>query len=1298
MGESAGTLVEVFRGTLADHGDRIALEFGEEKLTYRELWRRSGAVARMLTDRGVGPGDRIVLFLPRGTDMFAAMLGVLLSGAAYVPCDPRFPWDRVLGIVKDSGAKLLVTASDLPSQPTVPRLLLDDVRADLAALDLTHWKPPTPPGPDDVAYVIYTSGSSGKPKGVLVPHRCAAAFVAAEGSVLDLRATDVVYQGFSLSFDMSVEEIWTAFAAGATLFVGDSATVLGGPGLGAYLARRGVTVLHCVPTLLAMQEQEIASLRLLNLGGEPCPPELVTRWARPGRRVLNTYGPTETTVTATYAELTPGDPVTIGRPLPGYAAFVVDEHLRPVADGTEGELCIGGVGVAAGYLNDPDLTSKKFVELALDGGAKQRIYRTGDRVRRDAEGRLVFLGRIDEQVKIRGYRVELAEVDGALAAASGYPAATALVADREGIATLVGYLVAPSGAALDAQKIDQGLRRALPPYMIPALLTTVADLPRLPSGKLDRKRLPFPDSALPMREGGVPPRTLTELRIHGVWTEVFAPRRVSIDDDFFLDLGGHSLRASVAVSRCRAIRGLERLAVGDLYAHPTIRDLAAWLDANAEAGLAPPPVPAAPFTAVPPGRYWACATAQTAVLPLLFGVFGLQWLFPYLAYSSLINAEEPRALALATALVGYAAAVPLSALLAILVKWLVLGRLEPGDYPMWGSVYFRWWLVRRVMGLVPTYLFAGSPWFGIYLKLLGAKIGRGVFLGMYRVDAPDLLEVGDGSSLGFGAAIGTCAVEGGMFRVRRTTVGRDARVGNAATLGLGSAVGDGATLEDLSALSESAHVPAGERWEGAPARRVTARPRPEAAPRPTLLSEVSYSLCYLPFVLVMPLAAIAPIMPGLMVLSELDRHTEGYGFLWAAPLLALIFVVATCVQAVVFKWLLLGRMKAGTVSIRSFSYLRYWLVSRLMEIGLDFVKPLYATLYLAPWYRLLGIAVAPRSEVSTASSVAFDLLTLGEECFIADGVSLGAPRFDRGTGTFAATSVGRRSFLGNSAVVPGGTRIGENVLVGVLSKAPEATEPGKSWFGSPPIALPKRQVLTQFDEGSTFRPPRRLVHLRLAVEAVRILLPLSCIILLSSVLISELVDLQQDSFLPLPMVLGFPFLSMLVGVTAAILTAFVKLVVVGRYVPRIAPLWSLFVWRSELVTCLYENLMVPLLLEHLRGTPWINFYLRLLGTRVGARVYTDTTDITEHDVVEVGDDVALNEDCGLQTHLFEDRIMKIGRVKIGARSSVGSNAIVLYDAVLEPDVVLGDLTLVMKGEVVPERSRWEGSPAAPMRG
>ncbi len=1297
-------LHEIFEATYRRHVSRGAVRLlGDDPensrrtaLSYAALRERSLRFAHQLLAMGISRGDRIVICLPRGLDQYMAILGTLWAGACYVPVDWSYPQDRIDFIAQDSGARLIVTGSQRAAEMPLQTLIVDAALGDLAAHEATLLdREDTGGSPDDLAYIIYTSGTTGRPKGVMITHRNACHLVRSECAILALEPEDKVFGGFSLAFDMSVETMWSAFFVGAELLVANEAIAKAGPDVALTLAAEGVTVWHVVPSLLTLVEAEMPTLRLVNLGGEACPPDLVDRWARPGLRLLNTYGPTETTVTATWTEVQPGRRVTIGRPLPGYSAWIVDEALQPVAAGAEGELVIGGPGVGAGYVNRPDMTAEKFVTTPFDGpeGVPVPIYRSGDLVRLDSVGDIEFLGRIDTQVKIRGFRVELGEIEAVIA---DDPAVAQCVVqlfrDDDGAEFLAAFVVARPGTAIDLAAARARVRDRLPNYMRPAGYEVLDALPTLPaSGKVDRKALQRPAATPAEDRETVAPATALEAQLHAIWAEAFAPQKISVLDDLFEDLGGHSLKAARLVSAIRRSPGLAAAAIQDLYAAPTIRALAERLKDK----LVTEETPALPYHRIAAAKRWLCWLAQTIALIPIYSVAGLQWFFPYIAYTHFAG-DMSRLDALLLSGLSFIAIPPLAMLSSILVKWLVIGRFRAGDYPLWGAYYFRWWFVRRFSEVIATPYLAGTPMIRAYYRLLGAKIGDRAFLGRGNIDAADLVTIGDHGVISDYAMLATSSVERGILRLGPVTLGKGAFVGSMAVVGRDCTIGDHAALEDLSALPGGVNIPAGESWSGSPAVRIKSGLAPRADQDASKRRRALIGGALTIAALLLPLVAILPIAPGLVTMIELDWRSEGYTYLLISPCLAITYVLLMCLLTVAAKRLILGTVSPGRYSIHSWFYVRFWFVQQINDLALRLLHPIYATLYVIPWYRALGVRVGRRAEISTAAAIVPDLVDIGPESFIADAVLFGAARVEPGAIELAHTRIGRRSFIGNSALLPTGTTIGDDVLIGVLSKPPEngaAAEPNGTWFGSPPISLPVRQQVGLFDEGARFNPSKRLVATRLAIEAVRITLSLTLFVAFFSILLSvvgSLDDLDNGSYL---IVLLFPFLYLGFALACGFSVVLLKWLVMGRYKPTTQPLWSTFVWRTELVTATYENLAVPNLLEPLRGTPWLPAYLRLLGCRIGKRCYLDTTDVTEYDLVEIGDDVALNDFSGLQTHLFEDRVMKVSGVKVGDRATLGSYAIVLYDAEIGEDAQLGDLSVVMKGETLPPGTSWEGAPA-----
>lgn len=1305
-------LHELFERQVDVQPQQIAVLCGEGRLTYDQLDRAANRLARRLQALGVGPGTLVGMLLPRSANVYVALLAILKSGAAYVPIDPDYPPERVSDILADSQACALVTVSEMAPRHAafaghVVRLDADrdalacerDERLSIADR-AAHWR--------SLCYVIYTSGSTGRPKGVEIEHRSACHLVRAEGRLFQVQPEDRVFQGFSIAFDASVEEVWLAFFAGATLVVGTAEMIRSGPALAGTLTAAGVTVLSCVPTLLAMIEDDLPTVRLLILGGEVCPAPLVERWCRPGRRMVNTYGPTEATVIATWTDCDPAAPVTIGRPLPNYEAWILDSSLEVAAIGEPGELYLAGVGLARGYTRRPELTAEKFVEHQFPGEASpRRLYKTGDLARLALSGDIEFLGRIDSQVKLRGFRIELTEIESALLESPEVAAAIATVSpNAAGVDQLVAYVTLRGGQSIDEAAVRGRLRARLPVYMVPAIIDVLEELPLLPSGKLDRKRLPAPRAraaTAPASDAARQPMSDCEAAIHAVWAELFAPLGVSLADDFFLDLGGHSLLAAQMVSRLRKDPRFEGVSMRDVYQHPTIAALAVQLApaaAETTASSAGVDADGEELPWCPPSklRHFVCGAAQAVTLYFVLGFFSLQWLGPYLAFTRMIDNDYSAPEAILGAFATLLGIYPLMLCLAVAAKWLVIGRYKSGDYPLWGWYYFRWWLVNSIVGSIPVNYLAGTPLVNWFFRAMGAKIGPNVHLASDDCSTFDLLSIGADTAIGVDASLTGCTVERGWLRLGPVSIGERCFVGTRAVVREHASLADGAKLEDLSMLPRGVHIPKGERWSGSPARRSAAARAPREFRRPSLARRALFGAAYALGIMIFPVMVMAAIFPGMMLMNHLNYADDYYWYLSASPLVAASFVVLLCLEIALAKRLLLGRVAAGTYPLDSAFCLRKWFFDQLLELSLDVVGPLYATIYLAPWYRLLGAKLGRRAEISTASFISPDLLEIGEEGFVADSVSLGAARIEDGQATIAATRIGARSFVGNSALLPPGATVGDDCLIGCLSQPPAtipgAEQAGTSWLGSPAFFLPVRQQSQAFPVENTFRPTRWLYVQRGLIELCRIILPSTCFIAITSVLLS-VVLLIHDEIALWKLLLLFPLLYAWAGAVATLFVVLLKWLLIGRYRAAERPLWSSFVWRAELVANLHEHLADLFLTGKLAGTPFLCWFFRLLGAKIGSRVYLDTSDMTEYDLVEIGDDAALNKDCTIQTHLFEDRVMKMSHVRIGPRSAVGSLSLVLYDTYMAPGSSLGDLSLLMKGEALPAETRWEGIPARP---
>lgn len=1300
-------LADVFEATVSRQPEKTALIFGALQLSYRDLDEAANLMAHHLISQGVKPGCIVGLWVPRGIDLLVSQLAIAKTGAAWLPFDADTPVERVVVCLEDAQAVGIVTGHGLHKMLHEPAIPVWD-QTDLLQKTLEPLLRRADARPDHPAYVIYTSGSTGKPKGVPISQGAICHFLRSENSVLGVRSDDIVYQGFSVAFDMSFEEIWISYLVGATLWIAPREITADPDALPHALAENGVTVLHAVPTLLALFSSDVPGLRLINLGGEMCPQAVVDRWATPGRQVFNTYGPTEATVSASLAELHAGQPVTIGKPLPNYGLLVVDAAMNLLPVGETGELCIIGPGVAEGYLGRPELTAEKFLPNPWAEHAREpRVYRTGDLARIDADGQIRCLGRVDDQVKVRGYRVELGEIETVLTCQPGIGTAAVVLKPVNDIDQLVAYIVPSAGAAADVSALRGHLREVLPPYMVPGQFEVVPEIPRLTSGKIDRKAL----RALPMREIATPvdadePETEAEVALFVALARFFPGQPIRRNAGFFDDLGGHSLLAARLVSALREDARFAHMTVNDIYRNRRIGAIADAMQAGRVAGEASV-LP--PFAPVPALRRVLCGVAQALTLPFMICLQIMNWLAPFFTYHFFTgDPGDSIPFAIFASVMVFLCTHLFNLGIAVISSRVLLQGIAPGRYPLWGPTYFRWWFADRLHQIAPAYLLSGSSLYNGYLRAMGAHIGRDVVVGSITIRQPHLLRIGNGVSVGSNVNMENVRVERGELVVGRIEIASEGYVGSYAVMEGDTAIAAYGRLEGLAALSRGGRIGEREIWDGSPARFVRhlqTNERPVRRPVTQLRRIGEYVFFSLGAALTSVLFFL-PIFPTFVLIDALTGTVlapsiEDHGYVLAAFQYALlafpasaILVVGTALIAAAIRWAVLPRLSAGCWPVHGNMYCRKWLANQIQVASMHVLHGVYATVYAPFWYRLLGAKVGRGAEISTAMGVVPDMLTLGDDTFIADAVMLGDEQVDGGWMSLDYTVVGRRSFVGNGAYIPDGTVLPPDVLIGVQSKAPQSEMmlPGETWVGSPAVSLPSREMQMGFPESMTFRPTvwRRIG--RGLVEAARILMPLSIIIGVGYVIVLKAMPAAaQEDWLTLAIELGVS--GIYYGVGSFFFVVALKWLLIGRYTPRAAPMWTPFVWVSEGLTSIYESIAVPSFLEFLRGTPILPGMLRLLGVKIGRGVYLDTTDVTEYDCVQIGDHSELNAWSGPQTHLFEDRVMKIGRVQIGERVTVGIRSTILYDSRIGDGVMIGPLTLVMKGEALPPESAWIGSPA-----
>lgn len=1262
------TLVDIVRETIAQAADEPALDAANGVLTYAELEEAAESVAVELNEAGVGRGDKVGVRLASGTtELYTAILGILFAGAAYVPVDADDPDER---------ARLVFGEADVAA--VVGNDLQIDVRRPGAARE------PEEPTPDDDAWVIFTSGSTGKPKGVAVTHRNAAAFVDAESEMFlqgdPIGVGDRVMAGLSVAFDASCEEIWLAWRYGACLVPAPRALVRSGVDVGPWLVANRITIVSTVPTLVALWPAEsLAKVRLLIMGGEACPPELAARLQAPGREVWNTYGPTEATVVACGALMTGEGPVRIGLPLAGWDLAVVDPSTgEPVAIGATGELIIGGVGLAR-YL-DPAKDAEKYAPMPTLGW--DRAYRSGDLVVHDPEG-LLFGGRADDQVKLGGRRIELGEIDSALLQLPYVVSAAAAVRKTQaGNSLLVGYVTVADG--FDQAAALAQLRKEMPAALVPRI-AVVDSLPTRTSGKVDRDALPWP---LPTRVEVPAGLTETESWLAGLWNEVLGAGVTDPREDFF-DLGGGSLSAAQMVSRIRA--RFPEVAMGDIYDHPRLGALAAYLDAMGASGaVSDREIPVVPVK-TQAGQIVGALLVRCLAAPRWLTWLALGcWLVGRDDALGTIGLPDPSPWLLVPAVLVFLTP-PGRMLLAAAAARVILRGIAPGDHPRGGKVHLRLWLASHAVDELGAHGLAGAPLMTWYARLLGARIGDNVDLhslppvtGMLRLDR--------GASIEPEVDLSGYWIEGDVVHLGRIKVGAGARVGARSMLLPGADVGAEAEIGAGSAVFGV--VPPGEYWSGSPAVRGSRSARGPWEAR-VHRSRLWVGLYAATAVLLALLPAVA-IGVGVLAAVGLAGRPTSLGDVDAllawSPLAVLIGYLTLALLVFVTVRLAGTLIKPGVHAVRSMSGLSVWATMRVLDDARTWLFPLYSSMLTPLWLRAMGARIGRDVEASTVLMIP-RLTQVNDEAFLADDTLIGGYELHGGWVRVERVKIGKRAFVGNSGMAAPGRKVPKASLVAVLSAAPrrKKAHAGASYLGSPPAPL--RRTAAEADSGRTYRPPLRLKVARAVIEVCR-LVPATLGVLLPAAVGYLIIRLWHATDVVVALVLTGPLLA-LAGAVAAAITVAAKWLLVGRMRPGTHPLWSSFVWRNELADTFVEVLAAPWFAFAVAGTPALNLWFRLMGAKIGRGVWIETHWLPETDLVVLGDGATVNAGTVVQTHLFHDRMLALDTVTLRRGATLGPNSVILPAAILGRHSVVGPVSLVMRGESLPDKTLWIGNPIGP---
>lgn len=571
---------QLFEEQVARTPDAIALVAGQEQLTYHQLNRRANQLAHYLQKREVAPDTLVGICFERSVEQMVALLGILKAGGAYLPLDPAYPRERLVLMLEESRAPILVTRGQVgPDLHRMAQVIDVERDADKIARESTE-NPTSAVRPDNLVYVLYTSGSTGQPKGVQIEHRGLCNTAIAQAQVFGLPPGARMLQFASLNFDASIFEIVMALTAGAALYLTPREAQFSGASLYQFLQDQSIEATILTPsTLAALPNGSLPKLQTLMVGGEALHGELVTRWAN-GRRMFNLYGPTENTIWATVAQcLLSTDKPPIGRPIANVRTYILDQHLQPVPIGVEGELHIGGVGLARGYLNRPELTNEKFIPDPFSDEPHARLYKTGDLMRYLPGGNIEYLGRLDRQIKLRGFRIELGEIESVL---RQHPTVREVVVSvRDDVGTpggsrLVAYIVPRDGERVNSAALRAHAKTKLPDHMLPSAFVPLQALPKTPSDKVDVRALPTPAVRPELERTLVAADTELERALAQLWQELLSVQQVGRHDSFF-ELGGDSILAAILTNQLQERLG-EYVSVVLIFDAPTVAELAAALE------------------------------------------------------------------------------------------------------------------------------------------------------------------------------------------------------------------------------------------------------------------------------------------------------------------------------------------------------------------------------------------------------------------------------------------------------------------------------------------------------------------------------------------------------------------------------------------------------------------------------------------------------------------------------------------------------------------------------------------------
>ncbi len=1294
----------------------LAIESEEASLTYGELDRCANRLARHMIRQDLGAGDIIGLLFDRSVHSYISLLAVQKINAAYVPLDVGFPEDRIKYIAEDASVSMILTLSQYAEKLEglmTPLLCLDRVEREIEAesdarLSLDETGHPL----SELSYIIYTSGTTGRPKGVPIEHGSICNFVRVAAEVYGYRADDRVYQGLTIAFDFSVEEIWVPMIVGATLVPNQTGRSLVGSDLQTFLAENNVTAMCCVPTLLATIEEDLPDLRLLITSGEACPHDLVKRWYREDRTILNAYGPTEATVTATITEMYPDKPVTIGGPLPTYSIVVLSpDENRALLKGEVGEIAIAGICLATGYLGREDLTKEVFIDdfLSIPNNPSRRIYRTGDLGRVNTEGEIEYLGRIDTQVKIRGYRIELTEIESVIMQLPGIAQAVVDTYEPEpGAKELVAYYTAVDGGQhLEPDRVAEALRAIMPGYMVPAFYEPLDIIPMTTNDKADRKALPTPSGQRLSRSDRdhIAPETQLEADLAAVLADLLQIERVSVEDHFFDNLGTNSLLMARFSSKIRKELGITDFSMRDIYLNPTVRGLAGSLGEKGEAEQ--PAGNQDSYRVASKWDYYTCGALQllfygaNIALGLWLFIFSTNWIF------SATDMWTAYARTFGFGMVSLA----VSLALPFIVKWSLIGRWKEQRIPIWSLSYFRFWVVRQYIQINPMAMFVGTPIYNQYLRMLGAKIGKNVvILSKSGPVCTDLISIGDNTILSRETILKGYRAEGGYIQTGPVSIGKNAFVGEASVIEINSVMEDDTQLAHVSSLQANQVIPAGKRYHGSPAEETTTdfhtmETRNCSAFRRFVYSAylLSGSFLFLPPLMIFAMMHFLPFLFGDG--DAVARFSTLVGeywqpITWILPILSFVLLILTAPLGLVFVGLLprianLFMKEGKTYKMYSLHYLIFQYIHAVSNA--KFYNNLFGdSSFITRYLQFIGYdlskVVQTGSNFGTMQQHDNPLLChIGTGTMVSDGLTMMNAQMSTSSFKVSKTVIGDKNYLGNAIFYPSNGKTGNNCLLAtkVMIPVDGPVREDIGLLGSPCFEIPRSTLSDQqMSESEDDLRDRELGNKNahnIGTMAIWMLGKWLFSVIATYLGLASL--MFYNDFGIASLIGGF------IAGFALTIGYFVGLEWFSLGFKRLQPMMTTIYDRRFWDVERHWKVADTPLTSMFGGTPFKSVISRMLGAKLGKGVFDDGCGLTEKTLVEIGDYCTLNEESTLQCHSMEEGVFKADHIKVGNGCTLGINSFAHYGVTIGDNAILAADSFLMKGETVDSNSIWQGNPA-----